>query len=263
MEAGYVKTCETIECPEFEDHRLDFDGYCWKIPILTEKAYPELVKDALRLTNVLYAHKMNRRFINDILDLSTAVTTAGLGATFTDSIEALTIIAIKERRWWNLGENATLEVKLPQYARDIFKMDMARRAGLALDDVATDQKVAAHFANHGLAVEYISDFGDIHQATIATAAWPATIPAIIYPSGTFVKAVEPVINLSGVHDAASLSKNEYTGVFFEQGVMTIKVGYRSHKINIPVNTAGLTGALVLDNNPTSGNWAGQKQEVVA
>lgn len=254
MEAGYIKTCETIECPEFVDHRLDFDGFCWKIPILTETAFPELVTDAMRLGDVLYAHKMNRRFLTDIANGSTLVPTTGLGAVFTDTLEALTIIAVKERRWWNIGEKAVMEVKLPQHALDIFKMDMTRRTGLALDDIATEQKIAAHFANHNLSVQYVSGLQNIHQATV-TGAWPVNLPALIYPVGTWVKAVEPVIRLSAVHDAASLSENEYTGVFFEQGVMTVKVGYRSHKVNIPVNTAGLTGAPILDGNPLTPNNA--------
>lgn len=243
MEAGYTKTCETIECPEFEDHRLDFVGYCWKIPILTEKAYPELVADAMRLSDVLYAHKMNRRLINDIIAESTAQTAGDVyGGSVLDTLEALVQIATKERRWWNLGENAVMEVTLPQYARDIFKFDMARRSGLALNDVATDQKIAAYFANHNLAVEYVSDFDERAGSATPTPNWPETIRAIIYPSGTFVKAVEDVINLSAVYDAASLSANEYTGVFFEQGYMTVKRGYRSTVVTVPVCTAGATGA---------------------
>jgi len=246
MEAGYIKECETIECPEWTDHRLDFDGYCWKIPILTEATFPELVADAMRLSDVLYAHKMNRRFIKDVLAQSTGINaTNALGGTQMDTLEAFTQVAIKERRWWNLGENAVMEVKFPQEARDIFKMDMARRSGLALNDIATDQKVAAHFAAYNLAVTYISDFDQRYGAATPTADWPATIRGIMYPAGTFVKSVKPVINLSSVYDAASLSENEYTGVFFEQGVMTIKRGYRSHVITVPVCTAGLTGANAL------------------
>ena len=241
----FDKTCETIECPDFVDHRLDWDGYCWKFPFLTEAAYPELVADALRLTDVLYAHKMNRRFINDVIAESDAVTATGLGAVFLDSLEALTQIAVKERRWWNIGENAVMEVKLPQVAREIFKFDMARRSGLALSDIATDQRIAAHFANHNLSVEYLSDFDQPNAGTTPTTEWPETLRAIIYPAGTFAKAVEPVINLSAVHDAASLSQNEYTGVFFEQGVMTMKMGYRSHVVTVPVCTAGVTGANAL------------------
>lgn len=240
--AGYVKECETIECPDFVDHRLDFTGYCWKIPILTEKAYPELVTDALRLSNVLYAHKMNKRFMAAMEAQSTAVNAAGYGGTFTDTLEALTQVAVKERRWWNIGENALMEVKLPIAAREIFKFDMARRSGLALNDIATDQKVAAHFANHNLSVEYVNDWQEGAGAGAATPAWAATIKALIYPAGTFANAVEDVINLSAVYDAASLSANEYTGVFFEQGVMTVKLGYRSHVVTIPVCTAGVTGA---------------------
>lgn len=243
MEAGYVKTCETIECPEFVDHRLDFDGYCFKIPILTEKSFPELVADALRLADVLYAHKMNRRYIGDIVAASTEINALNaFGAVQVDTLEALTQVAIKERRWWNIGENATMEVKLPQEAREIFKFDMARRSGLALNDIATDQKVAAHFAAYNLSVEYISDFDQRYGSATPQPDWPESIRAIMYPVGTFVRAVEPVINLSAVYDAASLSANEYTGVFFEQGVMTFKRGYRSHVLNIPVCVAGRTGA---------------------
>lgn len=245
--AGYTKTCETIECPDFVDNRLDFVGYCWKIPILTESAFPELVADALRLSDVAYAHKMNGRFINDIWNLSTPINTTGLGAVFLDTLEAFVQIAVRERRWWNIGENAMMEVKLPQVALDIFKFDMARRSGLALNDIATTQKVAAHFAEHNLAVEYLSDFQDLGGVTGTVAAsWPATLKAMIYPAGTFVKAVRDVINMSAVYDAASLSINEYTGVFFEQGVKTIKMGYRAHRLEVPVCAAGVTGANALD-----------------
>ena len=241
--AGYVKTCETIECPEWEDHRLDFVGYCWKFPILTEHAFPELIADALRLSDVLWAHKINRRHINDIIGMSDPVdATTDLGGVQMDTLEALTQVAVKERRWWNLGENAVMEVKLPQEAREIFKFDMARRSGLALNDIATDQKVAAHFANHNLAVEYLSDFDQRHGAATPTPDWPETIRAIIYPVGTFLAAGENILNLSAIYDSTALSGNEYTGVFFERSIKTIRRGYRSHVVTIPVCVAGMTGA---------------------
>lgn len=243
---NFNKTCETIVCPDFVDHRLDFDGYCWKIPILTESAFPELVADALRVSDVAYAHKINRRKINDIIALSgTPKSVTGYGPSFGDTLEALTQIAIKERRWWNLGENAVMEVKLPQFVRDVFKFDMNRRSGLALSDIATDQRIAAHFANHNLSVEYLSDMQDLARPGEPTPEWPETFRTIIYPSGTFLSLEKPVINLSAVYDAASLSQNEYTGVFFEQGLKTIKRGYRSTVLDIPVCTSGETGANTL------------------
>lgn len=244
---NFNKTCETIECPDFVDYRLDYDGYCWKIPILTESSFPELVADAMRVSDVAYAHKINRRKINDIIGLSGGVKPVdGYGPSFGDTLEALTQIAIKERRWWNIGENAVMEVKLPQFVRDVFKFDMGRRSGLALSDIATDQRIAAHFANHNLSVSYLSDMQDLSGPAEPTPSWDATFKAIIYPAGTFVFAEKPVINLSAVYDAASLSENEYTGVFFEQGLKTIKRGYRSTVLEIPVCTSGETGANSLD-----------------
>ena len=71
---------------------------------------------------------------------------------------------------------------------------------------------------------------------------PAAIQALIYPKGTFIKALENVINLQTVYDAASLSINEYTGVFFEQGILVAKAGYGSDLLTIPVCVAGQTGA---------------------
>jgi hypothetical protein len=241
-EAQEVKTCETIECPDFVDHRLDAIGYCFKIPLLTQKAYPELIADALRFAGVLYAHKVNRRLITDIVGLSDLVTFSGYGPSTTDTLEVLSLIALRERRKWNIGENAVLEVKLPVLAREIFRADMSRRTGLALTDVATDQKIAAEFAARNLSVEYLADWQELGGGSVTL---PGTFQAVMYPKGTFIKAVEDVINLSAVYDAASLSINEYTGVFFEQGILVAKAGYASTKVDIPINTAGETGAAIL------------------
>ena len=240
-EAGTVKTCETIDCPDFTDHRLDAIGHCIKIPLLTQHAYPELITDSLRLASVLYAHKVNRRVINDLVSLSSALPSQALGGTFHDTLEALSVTATRRRRKWNVGENHVMEVKLPTIAREVFRSDMSRRTGLALSDVANDARIAAEFAARGLAVEYGSDWQE--EVVDANAAlFPAAIQALIYPKGTFIKALENVINLQTVYDAASLSINEYTGVFFEQGILVAKAGYGSDLLTIPVCVAGQTGA---------------------
>jgi hypothetical protein len=242
-EAGDVKTCETIVCPDFEDHRLDAVGYCYKIPLLTQKAYPELITDALRFANVLYAHKTNRRIISDMVALSVAVGYSGYGPSMTDSLEALSILANRERRRWNVGENAVMEVKVPTWAREVYRADMSRRTGLALSDVATDQKINAEFTARRLNVEYVADWQELPST--GNIVLPGDFKVMMFPAGTFVKAVEDVINLSAVYDAASLSVNEYTGVFFEQGILVAKAGYGSSIVTVPINTAGETGAAIL------------------
>lgn len=249
-EAGTVKTFETIECPEFNDHRLDAVGYGYTIPILTNKAYPEIVTDALRMANVLYAHKVNRRIINDLVGMSSPVGFMGYGATFTDALEGLSMIAVAERRRWNIGQNAVMEVKAPIALQEVFRSDMSRRNGIAKDSV-TDGDIAKHFLDRRLSVEYVADWQELTIVgnQLITAG---EYKVMMYPSGTFVKAVEDVINLSVTHDAASLSVNQYTGVFFEQGILTAQAGYGSSLVTLPVNAAGEQGALTL-NGPITGS----------
>jgi hypothetical protein len=242
-EAGEVKPCETIVCPDFVDHRLDAVGYCYKIPLLTQKAYPELITDALRFANVLYAHRMNRRVITDMVNLSDAVTFSGYGSTFTDALEALSLIAVAERRRWNVGKNAIMEVKAPEFALEVYRADVSRRNGIAKDSVS-DGDIARHFADRRLVVEYVADWQEVSVES-GHLVLPGEFDVMMYPAGTFIKAVEDVVNLSAVYDAASLSVNEYTGVFFEQGYLLAKAGYGSSKVTIPINTAGEQGALRL------------------
>lgn len=244
-EAGQSKSCETIVCPPFVDHRLDAIGYCYKIPFLTQKAYPELITDALRFAGVLYAHKVNKYLIDATVALADNVNFNGYGPSFTDTLEALSMIALKTRRQWSIGVNAVLEVKLPEWAREVFRADMSRRVGANLDSV-NDAMIAKHFVDRQLNVEYIADWQELNGADVLL---PPTFEALIYPAGAVVKAVEDVVNLSTVYDAASLSINEYTGVFFEQGILVAKAGYSVQKVAIPVNTAGEVGAMNLVGAP--------------
>jgi hypothetical protein len=241
-EASTVKTCETIVCPDFEDYRLDAIGYCYKIPLLTQKAYPELITDALRFANVLYAHKVNARLINDLNALAVDAGFAGYGPSFTDALEAMCIVAVKERRKWNLGRRAVIEVTLPEWVEEVFRADISRRNGVAKDSVS-DGDIARHFTDRNLSVEYVADFEELDGPN---AVLPGEFPALMKPSGAVVKAVEDVVNLSAVYDAASLSVNEYTGVFFEQGILVAPAGYGVTRLTIPVNTAGEQGALTLN-----------------
>lgn len=255
--ARKVKTCETIVCPPFEEIRLDATGYCVKIPMLTQATYPELIADALQMAQVMYAHKRNGRTLADMVAKSKAVdATNAFGATFTDFLEALSQVAVSQRRKWNLGVNAVLEVVLPQVALDIFLADMSRRNNAPIDTVRKAQ-IDAHFRERGLKVQYVADWQDLslNLGTAATAttalvkgdapAWPETLKAMIYPAGTFTRFSEPVANLSAVYDAASLSINEYTGVFFEQGYALGMMGYESVVVEINTCVAGRAGALDL------------------
>jgi len=141
----------------------------------------------------------------------------------------------------------------------VFRADVSRRMNRDVGAV-TDQQINAEFTARHLAPEYLSDFQD---GTGPDAVFPESFPVAIYPAGTFVEAMKDVINVQAVYDAASLSENEYTGVFFEQGFKVIQAGYRSHKFTVDVCTAGLVGAPILDCHVESDNYAGQEEPVAA
>ena len=65
--AGTTKPCVEIECPAFEEVRLDACGICVKAPILTNAGYPELVQ---RVDRCLTTSEAGR--FSPVRDTSTA-----------------------------------------------------------------------------------------------------------------------------------------------------------------------------------------------
>jgi hypothetical protein len=236
--AGTAKTCITVACPPFVEVRLDACGICVKAPILTNAAYPELTQRYVSGSMIAHQHKMNAKVLAAITAGSTAKTVTGLGAVSTDTFEALTLYADVLKEKYRLGINSSLEVIVPFWVQDVLRADISRRTGLDAGSPITDAVIAAEFAARKLAVQYAYDWlplGDVDE-------WPATFKALMYPAGTWVKGTADVINLNAVYDAAELATNTYTALFFEQGILTAKLCYDSTAVEIPVCTAGRTGA---------------------
>ena len=76
-----------------------------------------------------------------------------------------------------------MEVVVPFWAKDVLLSDVARRNGGGYG-AASDADVAAIFSAANTNVQYVYDW---HPLPAAAVAWPATIPALIYPAGAFVK----------------------------------------------------------------------------
>ena len=51
-----------------------------------------------------------------------------------------------------------------------------------------------------------------------------------------------VINLDAVYDAASLSVNTMTGLFFEEGVLLAQTCFKAKQVTVNVKSSGVTGA---------------------
>lgn len=237
--AGTTKPCFEIPCPQFVEVRLDACGICVKIPILTQVGYPELIAAYLSEAMIAHQHAMNAKVLTAMATSAGApVPFAGaLGSTSGDAFEALLLTIAYQRQAQRLSLTESLEVVAPVWAREVFKADLYRRSR---ENAAppTDADVQAIFAAAGANVQFVYDWEELADG----AAWPDVIPLLVYPSGTFVKGVADVINLTAVYDAASLAVNTYTGLFFEQGILVAEMCKNAVAIEIPVCNAGRVGA---------------------
>jgi hypothetical protein len=238
--AGSVtKTCIDVTCPAFTEVRLDAVGLCLKVPILTQSAYPELIQRWISGSLVAFQHKMNARVLNALVAGSGAARVfTGLGATSTDTLQALELVIMGQRQKYRLGIGATLEVVVPLWVKGAIRADIARRNGR--DAVAvTDAELSSVFSGIGANVQYVYDWQELN---VTANAYPTTFNALVYPAGSWIKGTSDVINLNAVYDAASLAQNVYTALFMEQGMLVAQMCYDSSLVTLPVCNAGRTGA---------------------
>lgn len=236
--AGTAKTCIEVDCPTFSEVRLDAEGICIKVPILTNAGYPEYVRNFVEGSLVAHQHWINANVIGRLVTAAGAARViTGLGATTTDTLEGLVLLADQTRQKYRLSMNRTLEVVVPFWVRGAIRADLMRRNGLDIE--ATDQQVAAKFRAAKLNVQFVYDWQPLDETA---EVYPATFNALMYPAGTFVKGTADVINLSTIYDAASLQQNIYTGLFTEQGLLVAKRKFHADLVTLPICNAGRSGA---------------------
>jgi hypothetical protein len=239
--AGTTKPCVEVDCPDFDEARLDVEGLCIKVPILTNVGFPEYVRNFIDGTLVAHAHWINANKIGRLVTAAGAARViTGLGSTADDTLAGLELLAEQTRQKYRLSLNASLEVVVPFWTRAAMREDLARRNGLDPRNAAlNDAALKSLFRERKLNVQYVYDWQPLVETD---EAYPATFNALMYPAGTFFVGSQPVINLSTVYDAAELQVNRYTGLFTEQAFLVGKRKFHADLITLPVCNAGRTGA---------------------
>jgi hypothetical protein len=235
--AGTEKGCYEIECPAFEEVRLDAVGLCIKVPILTNAAYPELTRRVISGSLIAHQHRVSADMIGRMVTASTAVTPATVGSVTSDTLNAIGLVAQTLREEYRLSMNETIEVVVPAWVREAIRADIGHRSfgDLALADAA----ITAYFSARKTRVQWVYNW---QQLGDGQEGYPATFTALVYPAGTFAKGTSDVISLDAVYDAASLNVNTYTGLFMEEGVLLLQNCWKSKIVTIAVCAGGNTGA---------------------
>jgi hypothetical protein len=238
---GKSKPCYDVACPTPEEVRLNAVGICIKAGILTYAAYPELVADVIRKSLVAHELRINAGVLGKIKTAAGAALTPVDQASTVSSMESLVWVAISLRTKYGLPESYTVEVVLPQYARQSFREDLARRNG-QISATVTDAQINSWFADRNLAVQFVRGLDDLDVSTTLQVKPPATVTALVYPAGAFVKGTSAVITLDSVYDSTNLASNTYTALFSEEGYLVANRCYGAAAVTIPVCDSGRSGA---------------------
>jgi hypothetical protein len=242
-EAGTAKPCYAVECPPFQEVRLDAVGFCITAGILTNAAYPELIRRVLELALVGQRRRINAETISRISTAAgAAVNYVEVGGATSDLLDALTIQAIRLRYQYWMSPNTTIEVILPAWAKEVVRADLSRRTGVDMLAVS-DAQINSFFGARNLSVQFVYDFQNFASGNTGTwTAFPATVQAILYPAGAFVRLTADVIDLDAIYDSVNTKTNTYTAAFFEEGMAIANVGGSAVKVEVALNTYGNTGA---------------------
>lgn len=221
------KYCFDIPCPGFTDTRLGVDYFCLTGSLLQRRGYPEVVRWFSNQAMIALPHKINMGFIAAIVAASGAATVIPTDATCDDAISSLlgaVDLAIADAKYRNrMAFNGTLEVVLPMWVLTQLRAAGTRRTGVDMVGVS-DAQIVEWFTIRKAVPRFVYDWQDAFSGVSAgpggatpLSALPLTADFLIYPAGTWVKAVQPVVSLDTVYDSTKLLTNEYTAMFVEDG----------------------------------------------
>jgi hypothetical protein len=243
--AGTAKPCYEITCPAFEEVRLDAMGICIKVPLLTNSAYPELTRRVISGSLTAHMHRVSAGLIGKMVtEAGTAVAMTDANSATANLLNSAGVVITTIRQEYRLGLNETLEVVLPQWVREAIRADLALRSGVDLLAVS-DAQIEGFFRERKANVQWVYNWQDL---TDGQEGFPASVQMLVYPAGTFVRGSTDVINLDAVYDAASLTANTMTGLFFEEGVLLAQTCFKVKLLTIVLDVAGVAGA---NSNSTS------------
>jgi hypothetical protein len=242
-EAGTEKTFLEVDCPDWEEIRLDAIGYGVKAPILTASpaGFPELVRRYLEGALVAHWHKVNAYVINKVVTaLGSVQDFTEYGSATGDLLNAIEVAAWSLRYAYRLGENATLEAMFPMWVRGAIRADLSRQNGVSMQ-ATTDAQITSWFTMRGIRPQFVFDWAGQDVSSTAV-QFPVAARFGIWPAGSFVKGTNNIISLDAIYDSTEITTNTYTAAFFEEAILVANTGATGRLFEVALNLHGRTGA---------------------
>lgn len=252
-EAGEVKPCYALDCPPFEEVRLDAVGFCATAPLLTNAAYPELVRQVLDMLGTAHARRKSKYSIDKILaSIGSAGTRVfapvggnGNQSGVADVLGGLELNALIMRQALAMDPNATIEGFAPYWARPAFRHELSRRLGLTDPFRITDADVDGWLALRNIRLQYVYDYQMLTPTTTGGTtggiSWPTDLDITIYPAGAYTRLTNDVIKLDAVYDHDLLTQNTMTAAFMEEGLAIANTRGFGRILKFKLNYEGAAG----------------------
>lgn len=244
-----TKPCARPACPTFSEERLDCHGICVTAGNLTERAYPELIDNHIRLTMAAHQHVISQRHIAELVAASTAVamgsgTASELSASW-GILNAVDLQVTDYKLKYRMCEGDVLDGIFPWWTVPLIRADIAKRNGYDSPFDTTMAEVRAWFDLRQVRAQFVQDWqvgsGDFPGQTTARTNWPAALQFMLFAAGTFSRGAGPTIDLGVVRDSALNAKNDHTAAWTEECNLIVKYGHESRLVSVAVDVAGVTG----------------------
>jgi len=185
------------------------------------------------------------------VDLSAQQPWASDGTVASNLLSAVEMAIVDIKYSLRLMRSATLEVILPYWVLAQFRADFSRRTGGdSIGNMAvTDALIMDWFRVRGARVQFVYDWQDAFADSVTANSpgsltpinhLPTTTDFIVYPAGTWVRAVSDVITLNAVYDSTLLVSNQFTHLFTETGWKMLKMCPVSRVYTVPTCPSGET-----------------------
>lgn len=239
-EAGTeLKTSLRPSLPTFEEQRLDAVGIMLEAGLLLRQGWPEVIARYSDLLIKAHAYKLAQKKLAGIRAFTGAAKAAGTGfGNALDILHILELVAAGERQRTFMSPNQTLEAIIPHWVKNVIRVDLAQRNGVDTVTV-TDAQIDGYFTARKIKVQWITaDQNIVIDADGIARKYPETVDIIMYPAGTYVAGVAPVISLDTIYDSTNLKKNDYVELFIEQGVLVTNPCGDGVRISLPLYANG-------------------------
>lgn len=234
-----LKECVEIPCPdEFEEIRLNAVGYCVEAGILQTQGWPELIEWFMRSLTQEHFRALSRRTILDMVAGSTpvAIPVASQIAAGSSVLNSIELMAINLRLNKGLARTATIEGVAPNWLHAVIRADLANQQGVDTKAV-TDAQINSWFAARNISFQFVADWqtrGPGQPGNLGTLEWPGSVRVLLYPAGTWFRALSNVIEFGVQYPRELLQINRYTRFFTEDAYAVAKRCDESLVVTIPI-----------------------------